>query len=52
MKIITHNLNVQALHYRRHPFAAFYFHLQSCSLLHSIIFKQNPAESMFADNIK
>gem|GEM_PF-2806409 len=52
MKIITHMINNKALYYRRHPFAAFYSHLQSCSSLHFFIFEQNPSESMLVDNIK
>jgi len=52
MKIITHETYNQALHYLRHTFAAFYPHLQSCSLLHSFIFGQKSSESMLSDNIK
>ena len=52
MKIITHKTYNPALYSLRHPFAAFYPHLQSCSELHPFIFGQKSTESMLSDNIK
>ena len=52
MKIITHKTYNPALYSLRHPFAAFYLHLQSCSSLHSFKNKKKSTESILSDNIK
>ncbi len=41
-----------ALHPCRSFCGAFYSHLQSCSILHSLIFEQNSLEKTFANDIR